>query len=55
MGPVHQMGVDAPGGGGGGVAQRLADLGDEVEGLPPVQLISLFLHILRLRERNSLL
>ena len=29
-----------------GVAQRLDDLGDEVEGLPPVQLISLFLHIL---------
>ena len=29
-----------------GVSQCLDDLGDEVEGLPPVQLIPLFLHIL---------
>ena len=29
-----------------GVAQGLGDLGDKVEGLPPVQLVALLLHIL---------
>ena len=42
MGAVHQVGVDAPGGGGGGVAQGLADVkeggsltgGDGGKGVP---------------------
>ena len=29
-----------------GVAQGLGDLGDEMQGLPPVELVPFFLHIL---------